>query len=141
MRLRLAPHPAYLTWPGLADLRDKLELKCPAIRPQENETPRSEPGMNRDRVLNLLGKSREELRTRFGVGSISLYGSYARDEARPDSDVDLLVEFESPPTFLGYMGLIEFLEELLDTHVDLATREKLKPRVRPFVERDLIRVA
>ena len=97
--------------------------------------------MRRDDVLERLNLHREELRTRYGVGSIALFGSYARDEARPDSDVDLLVEFERPPTFLSYMHLIDYLEQLLGTRVDLATPKKLKPRARPYVERELIRVA
>jgi predicted nucleotidyltransferase len=97
--------------------------------------------MRRDDVLERLNLHREELRTRYDVGSIALFGSYARDEARPDSDVDLLVEFERLPTFLSYMDLIDYLERLLGTRVDLATPQKLKPRARPYVERELIRVA
>jgi predicted nucleotidyltransferase len=97
--------------------------------------------MRRDDVLERLNLHREELRTRFGVASVALFGSYARDEARPDSDVDLLVEFERTPTFLGYMDLIDHLEQLFGTRVDLAPPNKLKPRARPYVERDLIRVA
>lgn len=97
--------------------------------------------MRRDDVLERLNLHRQELRTRYGVASIALFGSYARDEARPDSDVDLLVEFERPPTFLGYMDLVDHLEQLFGTRVDLATPNKLKPRARPYVERELIRVA
>jgi predicted nucleotidyltransferase len=97
--------------------------------------------MRRDDVLERLNLHREELRTRYGVESIALFGSYARDEARPDSDVDLLVEFNRPPTFLSYMDLIDYLEQLFGARVDLATPKKLKPRVRPYVERELIRVA
>jgi predicted nucleotidyltransferase len=96
--------------------------------------------MRRDDVLERLNL-REDLRTRFGVAAIALFGSYAREEARPDSDVDLLVEFGRRPTFLGYMDLFGHLEQLFGTRVDLATPNKLKPRVRPYVERDLIRVA
>jgi predicted nucleotidyltransferase len=97
--------------------------------------------MDRESVLRFLIERREELRARFGVGSIGRFGSYARDEARPDSDVDLLVEFETRPTFLGYMGLTECLEDLFGTRVDIATRDKLKARIRPSVKEELIRVA
>ena len=72
---------------------------------------------------------------------VILFGSAARGEMGPDSDVDLLVEFERPPTFLGYMDLIDHLEQLFGTRVGLATHNKLKPRARPYVERELIRVA
>src|SRR5687768_15877961 len=97
--------------------------------------------MRRDELLALLRLHFDELARRFGVRSLSLFGSHARDTAGPESDVDLLVEFEGAPTFDGYMGLIERLEALLGRHVDLATPAALKPRLRPYVERDLIRVA
>jgi predicted nucleotidyltransferase len=106
------------------------------------DIPRRHGGtMRREDVLERLRVHREELRTRFAVGSIALFGSYARDEAGPDSDVNLLVEFERTPTFLGYMELVDFLEQLFGARVDLATPNKLKPRARPYVERELIRVA
>ncbi|HEY0151163.1 MAG TPA: nucleotidyltransferase domain-containing protein [Longimicrobium sp.] len=59
----------------------------------------------------------------------------------PTANVDLLVEFERPPTLLSYIDLIEYLEQLLGTRVDLATPKKLKSRARPYVERELIRVS
>ncbi len=55
--------------------------------------------------------------------------------------MDLLVEFERPPSVLSYMDLIECLEQLFGTRVDLATPNKLRRRARPYVERELIRVA
>jgi len=63
--------------------------------------------VTRNEVVERLREHQVEIQQRFGVRSLGLFGSYARDEARPDSDVDLLVEFEVPITFLGYMGLIE----------------------------------
>lgn len=97
--------------------------------------------MRRDDVLRLLREHRDELRTRFGVTSSALFGSYARDEARPDSDVNLLIDLDAPVTFLGYMGLIEYLEALFGTRVDVSTRDELRTRVRPYAEKELIRVA
>ena len=87
--------------------------------------------MRRDDVLERLNLHREELRTRFGVGSIALFGSYARDEARPDSDVDLLVEFERPPTFLSYMDLIDYLEQLLGRGWTSPRRKSSSPAPAP----------
>ncbi|MBI2939097.1 MAG: metallopeptidase family protein, partial [Chloroflexi bacterium] len=55
----------------------------------------------------------------FGVKSLALFGSVARDEAGPESDVDVLVEFDGPPTFDQYIGLKLYLEDLLGAHVDL----------------------
>lgn len=97
--------------------------------------------MNRADVLALLTQQREVLAQRFGATGLALFGSAARDEMRPDSDVDVLVDFDGPATFDGYFNLKDFLEQLLGRPVDLVTAKGLKPRARQHVERDLIRVA
>jgi predicted nucleotidyltransferase len=97
--------------------------------------------MNRERVLSVLNGHREEMRQRFGVKHLALFGSAARDQLHDGSDIDLLVEFEGPPTFDGYMDLKDYLEALFDTKVDLATDAMIKPRLRRHIEKDLLRVA
>jgi uncharacterized protein len=96
--------------------------------------------MGRDDVLSRLATHRSELES-FGIESLRLFGSVAREEASAGSDVDLLVRFRETPTFSGYMKLRIFLEDLLGTKVDLITETGLREAVRPFVERDAIRVA
>ncbi len=96
--------------------------------------------MDRATALRLLREHRAEM-DRFGVKSLAVFGSVARDEARPDSDVDMLVEFEHGATFDRYFGLLEFLEQLLGRRVDLVTRGSLKRAVQPYVEADLLDVA
>lgn len=78
---------------------------------------------------------------RFGVNELFLFGSFVRDEAGPQSDIDFLVDFEGSPTFDDYMDLKFFLEDLLERPVDLATRESLRPRLRSYVEEEARRVA
>ena len=73
--------------------------------------------MRRADVIALIAVHRDEIIDRFAVRSLSLFGSVARDEARADSDVDLLVEFEGPTTFDGHMGLLVYLEDLFGGHV------------------------
>lgn len=97
--------------------------------------------MRRQEVLDLLHQHREEIRQRFRVASLGLFGSHARDEARDGSDVDLLVDFDRTPSWSEFNELIDYLEDLLGTSVDLVSAGTLKPRVRPYVEGDLIRVA
>jgi hypothetical protein len=75
------------------------------------------------------------------VKSLAVFGSLARGEAQPDSDVDLLVEFAGTATLDGFMGLKFFLEDLLQRRVDLVTRAALSPRLRSTIEREAIRVA
>ncbi|HKI05577.1 MAG TPA: nucleotidyltransferase family protein [Thermoanaerobaculia bacterium] len=96
--------------------------------------------MGRDEVLARLKAHHEEIEG-FGVESLRLFGSVAREEASAESDVDLLVKFRETPSFSGYMKLRIFLEDLLGARVDLITESGLRERVRPFVERDAIRVA
>jgi predicted nucleotidyltransferase len=97
--------------------------------------------MRRADVIALIAAHPDEIVDRFAVRALSLFGSVARDEARPDSDVDLLVEFEGPTTFDGHMGLLVYLEDLLGCHVDVVTVKGLKPRLRPLIDQDLVRVA
>jgi uncharacterized protein len=97
--------------------------------------------MNRAMVLELLTQHRERLKTQFGAKHLALFGSAARDELREDSDIDLLVEFEGPATFDGYMDLKDYLEALFGAKVDLATEAMVKPRLRRSIEKDLLRVA
>jgi predicted nucleotidyltransferase len=96
--------------------------------------------MGREEILARLTAHRDEIE-RFGVESLRLFGSVARGEASGESDVDLLVRFRETPTFSGYMKLRIFLEDLLGAKVDLVTETGLREAVRPFVEKDAIRVA
>ena len=95
--------------------------------------------MDQERILHLLGEHRADVQ-RFGVKSLALFGSMARNEAREGSDVDLMVEFAPPVTFARYMDLKFFLEDLLGCRVDLTTRKALKDRVRVRVEKEAVRV-
>ncbi len=85
-----------------------------------------------EQLLQLLTSLFPTLRERFGVRSLGVFGSWARGDARPDSDIDLLVEFEAT-TFRRYMGLKFHLEDLLGRRVDLVTRAALRPRLREHV--------
>lgn len=97
--------------------------------------------MKREAAVAILRACAAELRRRFGISELSLFGSVARDEAGETSDVDVLVSFEHPPSFTDFMELKFALEERLGKRVDLVTRAGLKPRVRPHVEREALRVA
>jgi hypothetical protein len=91
--------------------------------------------------LAILSRHRDELEREFAVASLALFGSVARDEARPDSDVDVLVEFSETPGLSEYMRLKWWLEERLGRPVDLVMKGALKDWARPVVEAEAIRVA
>lgn len=94
--------------------------------------------MNRQLAIDLLTQSKSELFTRFGVTRLALFGSTARDEARVNSDVDILVSFNGPASSKGYFGVQFYLEDLLGHPVDLVTDKALRPVLRPYIEREMI---
>ncbi len=96
--------------------------------------------MDRDQTLALLTEHKPMLAERFGVRRLALFGSMARGTAREDSDVDILVRFDGPATADRYFGAQFYLEDLLHRPVDLVTETALKPRLRPYIEKDLINV-
>lgn len=96
--------------------------------------------MMREQVLLKLAASKEELARRFGVTRLALFGSIARDAARDDSDVDVLVSFDGPATSMRYFGVQFFLEDLLGRPVDLVTDKALRTELRPYVEREAVHV-
>jgi uncharacterized protein len=97
--------------------------------------------MKRDTVLRILSAQKDDLRQRFGVKSLALFGSVARDEATDTSDVDLLAEFDRPVGYFALIGLQEHLESLLGCKVDVGTPHSLKPRIRDSVLRECVHVA
>lgn len=96
--------------------------------------------MNRDDVLDLLRAHKVSLAQRFGVTELALFGSFARDQATDDSDVDILVRFDKPATSAAFFGTQFYLEDLLGRPVDLATNRDLRVEIRPYVEREIVNV-
>ena len=95
--------------------------------------------MRRDDILAILTSHRDEL-ARFHVRSLALFGSAARDESGPDSDIDLLVEFDEAPGLIAFIQLENLLSDLLGTKVDLVMRSALKPRISQRVLAEAIPV-
>ncbi len=93
---------------------------------------------NRDDVVKVL-KSKRAAYKKYGVKSLALFGSAARNRLRKRSDVDILVQ-STKPTWANYIGLKFYLEDLLGREVDLVTPKGLKPAIRPSVEKDLLYV-
>jgi predicted nucleotidyltransferase len=87
--------------------------------------------------IDVLRKNRALIKRRFGVRRIGVFGSHARGGANPKSDVDVLVDF-SRPTFRNFMGLADYLEELLGRRVDLVTVKGLSPYIAQAVKRVVV---
>jgi len=89
-------------------------------------------------VLELLDKNETDLRSRYHVKKIGIFGSVARNEASAVSDVDILVEFEQPVDFFEFIDLKEHLEKLLGRRVDLVTVKALKPQLKERILREVV---
>jgi predicted nucleotidyltransferase len=95
--------------------------------------------MNSLEALETLRRSEKALGAR-GVRRAALFGSVARGDHRPDSDIDIMIEFDPDAhvTVFDYVGLKEFIAGLFDRPVDVVSREGLKPYVRPAATADAI---
>ena len=93
-----------------------------------------------DEIRARLAALLPELRERYTVRSLSIFGSYARGEQTSESDLDLLVEFDRVPDLYAFGSLVLDIEEALGVQIDLFTRSTLKPRMVPRVDRDLLSV-
>jgi uncharacterized protein len=96
--------------------------------------------MKRDDVLRTLQQEQQELVEQYAISTLSIFGSVARDDARQDNDVDILVEFSRPVGLFHFIELQQRLEALLGSRVDLGTVRSLKSRIKEQALRDTIRV-
>ncbi|MEO8593318.1 MAG: nucleotidyltransferase domain-containing protein [Candidatus Solibacter sp.] len=96
--------------------------------------------MNRDQVLAILRGHESELRA-AGIKGLSLFGSTARGDYRPDSDIDLVAVFDETRriSLLGVVGIEQQISRMLDRTVELVEEAMLKPRVRKSVEAEAVR--
>ena len=97
--------------------------------------------MDKQTVIMRLKENLEQIRQRFSVERLSVFGSVVRGEAGEDSDVDVLVVFEEKANFDIFMDLKFYLEELLGMGVDLVTDKALRPQVRRAIEKEMVDVA
>lgn len=98
--------------------------------------------MNRADVIARLKVAEPALRAR-GVAALYLFGSYARDEAQQDSDIDILVELDdnADDGLSGYMAPYIYLEETFpEAEIGYSTRDGIVPLYRPYIEQSAIRV-
>ncbi|MEI9477088.1 MAG: nucleotidyltransferase family protein [Deltaproteobacteria bacterium] len=89
-------------------------------------------------ALKILSEHRKELRVRYAVRSIALFGSVSRNEASETSDVDVLVEFDKPIGLFAFAHARRYLSELLGCEVDLVTPMALRPEMRERILNDAI---
>jgi predicted nucleotidyltransferase len=95
--------------------------------------------MNTDEALEILRRFEPALRAR-GVRRAALFGSVARGDNRPDSDIDIMIEIdpEASISVFDYVGLKEYIAGLFEASVDVVSQESLKPHIRPTASADAI---
>ena len=93
---------------------------------------------DREEIIDLLKSLKSDLSARYKVRSIGVFGSFARREARADSDVDILVDFNEGADLFDLIELSQYLEEKIGRHVDLATPKALRPELRNGIYRDVV---
>lgn len=96
--------------------------------------------MKKNETLKVLARLKPELANRFGVTRLGLFGSTARDQAGPDSDIDIVVSFDGPATSGRYFGVQFILEDELGRSVDLVTEKAIRKELRPYIEQEAINV-
>ena len=96
--------------------------------------------MNRQQVIETLRAAKPVLAERFGVTRLALFGSTVRGDARPDSDVDIVVGFDGPATSARHFGVQFYLEDELGCTVDLVTEKALRAELKPYIEREAVNV-
>ena len=114
---------------------EELQLLIPKRSPSSKKA-----SISRQQILNALRKHKPILEERFGVTELVLFGSFARDQAAEDSDVDVIVEFNGQPSPKTYFGAMTYLEELFGRTVDMSTVKELRTEILPFVKKDAISV-
>jgi len=97
------------------------------------------PAKTREEIVNLLSKNKHELKKKFRVQRLGLFGSYARGDQRGDSDVDILVEVD-PSIGLEFVSLAERLEQLIGLPIEIVSHRAINPRKMKLIEPEIIYV-
>lgn len=95
---------------------------------------------NLEQIKKILNENKPIIMKKFKVKEIGIFGSYVRGENKPNSDLDLLVEFKEPVGFFAFLDLEEYLTDILEIKVDLVSKKALKPRIGKYILEELIRV-
>jgi predicted nucleotidyltransferase len=85
-------------------------------------------------IIKKLNEHKEELKNKYKIKELKVFGSYAKGEQKETSDIDLIVDFEEYPTLIEFIRIQEELENLLGVKVDLLTEESISPFVKPFIK-------
>jgi uncharacterized protein len=92
------------------------------------------------RFISLLRQHLPEISWKYSVSYLGIFGSYVRGEQEPESDLDILVEFEEAPSLFEYIRLEDYLSEILGVKVDLVMKSALKPAIGKHILEEVVAV-
>lgn len=93
-----------------------------------------------EEIKEILKNHKGELKEKFGVKEIGIFGSYVKEKQKDKSDIDILVEFDSPVDFFTFLELEEFLTKILGIKVDLVMKKALKPEIGKYILKEVLYV-
>ena len=93
-----------------------------------------------DEIKEIIEKHKDELKKKYSVKEIGIFGSFVRGEAKEDSDVDILVEFEKPIGLFKFLELEEYLSNLIGREVDLVSKKALKPNIGKHILEEVVTI-
>ena len=95
---------------------------------------------NLKQIQNILASSKPELRKRYKVRELGIFGSYSRGEQKKTSDVDVLVRFSPNASLFDFVGLGNYLEERLKMKVDVVSERGIRPELKRSIVKDVVRI-
>jgi predicted nucleotidyltransferase len=107
-------------------------------RRNKNDLEKETPMKNLDVIKSTMDAHKSILKKRFKVKSMAIFGSYLRSEQNKDSDIDILVEFYETIDLFEFIGLENYLSEILNNKVDLVMKDTLKPRIKDRILREAV---
>ena len=94
--------------------------------------------MTKDELLETLSSLKHELKQKFGIEEIALFGSYARDEANEESDVDIAIMKVDNKDYFNRVQAKYYLEKLFQKKVDIGYFDSMRPIIQKYIKKDLI---
>ena len=93
-----------------------------------------------EEIKEILIREKPFLKEKYKVKDVGIFGSYARGDQQDKSDLDILVEFESPVGFFKFLEIEEYLEKIIGIKVELVTKKALKPRIGEYILREVVNI-
>lgn len=91
-----------------------------------------------EEINNILREHKKYLTEKYKIKEIGIFGSYVKGEVNPESDIDVLVEFEETPSLWKFIGIENHLEDLLEIKVDLVLKDSLKSEIREDILKEVV---